>query len=156
MTMYPSPPRPAGAASPRTRARSRFGSGYLLAASLALASCSSDRLTGPSDVTGEPWKLRSMEIPGEPTFTPPDPSRFTVRFESNGHVGVVADCNQCGGTWSLDEHRLIVSTLACTRVACPTPHGDRFAGLIDGASTVDLEDGELEIESARGRIRLRR
>jgi hypothetical protein len=46
--------------------------------------------------------------------------------------------------------------MACTLVACPTNRGQEFAGLLQGATEVELEDGELEIEGDGGTLELTR
>lgn len=84
----------------------------LLTGALPLLSCSNG-VTGPSGLGGV-WKLQSMELAGAPRFEPDNPERFTVVFLDDGRIGVVADCNQCGGTYSLSDGTLSVPPLACT------------------------------------------
>jgi heat shock protein HslJ len=67
------------------------------------------------------WVLREMRLAGADAFVPGDSSRFTVEFAPDGGMGVVADCNQCGGTYTLDGEALVVPDLVCTLVLCPTP-----------------------------------
>ena len=129
---------------------------FLFACALVLAGCS-DEVTGPSDVEGGAWRLESMELEGAAAFVPEDPSRFTVQFNADGTLGVRADCNQCGGPYTLSGGRLTVGPMACTLVACPTNRGQEFASLIDGTAEVEIEDdGELEIESSDGTLVLTR
>jgi heat shock protein HslJ len=137
------------------RERARFAGGALVVGcALGLGSCG-EGVTGPSALQGTPWQLESMEIAGG-TFEPDDPSRFTVEFDADGTIGIRADCNQCGGTYVLNGDRLTAGPLACTLVACPTPRGQQFAGLLDGTSSVDIDDDELEIESSEGKLVLTR
>lgn len=144
----------------RRRFRTFKGFGLALAAAgtaLPLVSCT-DGVTGPSDLMGGVWKLQSMRVAGATSdFVPTDPNRFTLEFKSDGFLGVVADCNSCGGAYSLKEDQLSVPQMACTLVLCATPHGGEFASILDGTSTID-KDGEdtLEIESSEGRITLTR
>lgn len=121
---------------------------------LAVLSCS-DEVTGPSDLQGGPWKLESMEVAGAARFVPEDPNRFTVEFHSDGRIGVVADCNQCGGGYTASGGILNVPALACTLIACPGPEGGQFAGLIEGMSSIERDGDELLIESSEGRLTLR-
>ena len=127
----------------------------VLAGALPMLSCS-DEVTGPSDLGGGPWKLESMELAGGSEFVPDDPDRFTVEFRADGQLGVVADCNQCGGTYSVSAGTLGVPALACTLIACPAPEGSQFASLIDGTSSIERDGEELEIESSEGKLTLRR
>jgi heat shock protein HslJ len=142
--------------------RSRVFRGFRVAmvaslAALPLLSCS-DGVTGPSDLMGGVWRLQSMEVSGGTSrFVPDDPSRFTIEFKADGVIGVRADCNSCGGTYTLRAERLSVPELACTLVACPTPEGGQFAALIDGETTLDKDDDDvLELESPDGRLVLER
>jgi heat shock protein HslJ len=129
--------------------------GLVVAAVLPLLSCSND-VTSPSELQGA-WRLRSMTITGGAAFEPDDPGRFTIEFHPDGRIGVVADCNQCGGSFSLEDDDLTVTPMACTLVACPTPRGEQFLSLIQGRSEVDTDgEAELEIESDRGSLELTR
>jgi heat shock protein HslJ len=144
----------------RRRFRTVKGFGLtLVAAAAALSSVScTDGVTGPSDLMGGVWKLQSMRVAGATAdFVPTDPDRFTVEFKADGFVGVVADCNSCGGAYSVKDEQLSVPEMACTLVLCATPNGGEFASIIDGTSTLD-KDGEdtLEIESSEGRVTLTR
>jgi heat shock protein HslJ len=90
-------------------------------------------------------------------FVPADPNRYTVEFKSDGTIGVVADCNSCGGSYSLRDDQLTVSNLACTLILCPGPNGGEFASLVEGAATLDKDgDDTLEIVSPEGRLVLKR
>jgi heat shock protein HslJ len=127
------------------------------AAALPLVSCSNG-VTGPSDLIGGVWKLQSMRVAGATTdFVPDDPSRFTIEFKDDGNVGVRADCNSCGGPYTVSDDQLTVNGLACTLIACPGPNGSEFAGLLEGTTELD-KDGEdtLEIVSSDGRLLLKR
>jgi heat shock protein HslJ len=90
------------------------------------------------------------------TFAPSDPSRFTIEFKTDGTIGVRADCNQCGGSYSVSGDTLTVGPLVCTLIACPTGEGQQFAALLDGSTEVDADGDELEIESADGTLELTR
>lgn len=135
-----------------------FRAGMVAAlAGLPLLSCS-DGVTGPSDLMGGVWQLQSMRLTGATSnFVPDDPSRFTVEFEEDGQIGVRADCNSCGGLYSLSDDQLNVPSMACTLVLCATPNGGEFASLIEGTSTLDKDgDDTLHVVSADGRVTLTR
>ena len=137
------------------RVKARFsGPALAVACALGLASCS-DGVTGPSDIQGGPWRLESMETEGG-MFKPPDPAQFTVEFNADGTLGVRADCNQCGGTYTLSGDRLTVGPLVCTLIACPTGRGQEFAALLEGTTSVDADRNELELESPDGTLNLTR
>lgn len=127
----------------------------VFAGALVHAACS-DEVTGPSDLVGGPWRLESMVLEDAAAFVPEDPSRFTVEFNADGTLGVTADCNQCGGSYTLNGGNLTAGPLVCTLVACPTNRGQEFATLIDGTTSLDLDGDELEIESSEGTLVLTR
>jgi heat shock protein HslJ len=127
----------------------------LFACALFHPGCS-DEVTGPSDLEGGTWRLQSMALDGADAFVPEDRSRFTIEFGADGNLGVRADCNVCGGSYTLSGGRMTVGPMACTLVACPTNRGQEFATLIQGTTSVELEDGELEIESDGGTLELTR
>lgn len=118
---------------------------------LALASCN-DGVTGPSDLMGGVWRLQSMRLAGAASsFMPEDPSRFTVEFKADGSIGVRADCNSCGGTYTLSGDQLSVPGMACTLALCATPQGGEFANLIEGVSTLGKDgDDTLSVASPDG------
>ena len=122
---------------------------------LLFASCSED-VTGPSDLQGGEWRLASMETETGGRFVPEDPSRFTVEFQADGTIRVRADCNGCGGSYTMSGERLTVGPMVCTLIACPTTRGQEFAGLLEGTSDVDADGNELEIESPDGTLELTR
>jgi heat shock protein HslJ len=126
-------------------------------AALPVLSCS-DGVTGPSDLAGGVWRLQSMRLSGAASsFVPDDPARFTVEFKADGQIGVRADCNSCGGMFSLSGVQLSVPSMACTLALCATPNGGEFANLIDGDSVVARTgDRTLEIASPEGRLTLTR
>ena len=51
----------------------------------------------------------------------PNPEQYTLRFESNNRLAVRADCNTCGGRYTLDGSSLSIGDMACTLIACPVP-----------------------------------
>jgi heat shock protein HslJ len=126
-----------------------------VACALGLVSCAED-VTGPSDLQGGVWKLASMETETGGTFEPEDASRFTVEFSADGTLGVQADCNQCGGSYTVSGESLTVGPLVCTLIACPTARGQEFAALLDGTTEVDADGEELEIESPEGTLEFTR
>ena len=131
------------------------GKALALCGALVLASCS-ESVTGPSDLQGGAWRLAAMEMESGGRFVPDDPSRFTVEFDADGTVAVRADCNGCGGSYTLNGDRLTVGPMVCTLIACETARGQEFASLMDGTTSVEREGRELEIESSRGTLELTR
>jgi heat shock protein HslJ len=120
-----------------------------------LTSCE-DGVTDPTDLAGE-WRLEELRPPSGTSLTPPASGRFTVQFEADGRVSARADCNGCGGSYTLDDDTVVVSQLACTLIACPNaPFDQQYLAVLVGASELELEDGRLILESSRGELRFTR
>ena len=121
----------------------------LLVSGFGLLSCDGD-VVGPSELQGE-WRLQSLRRADFSVVDIADPARFTARFGEDGRLSVRADCNSCGGTFALEGESLTAGPLACTRAFCPSaPLDTQYVGILDGRSSVDVEDGRLVIRSDRG------
>jgi heat shock protein HslJ len=136
--------------------RAWAGAAALLLGTLVVVSCTDGDITGPSDLKDVTWRVLSLEPSGSAAFSPPDPSRFTVRFLDDGRVEAVTDCNQCGGTYTVSDDTLTVPEMTCTLVACGTPYGGQFESLLEGSGEFDRDGDRLTIVSAEGRVRLSR
>lgn len=134
--------------------RAWAGFAALLVGTLVVVSCADDDLTGVSDLAGGTWRLQSLALAGAAEFLPSDPSRYAVTFTSGGRVEVTADCNSCGGAFSVGEDTLTVPELTCTLVACGSARGTEFAALLEGTGEVDRDGDVLTISSSEGRLRL--
>jgi heat shock protein HslJ len=111
---------------------------------------------GPSQIRNITWKLETVERPGTATITVPNPEQFTVRFEDNGNLSVRADCNSCGGSYTLDGASLSISAVACTRVACPVPGLDTiFTQALESIRSATVSGQQLTISGAGGTLRFR-
>jgi heat shock protein HslJ len=129
-----------------------------LAVTLCLAACDDD-FVSPSELMGGEWRLQSMQRVAGPVVIPENPARYTVTFEADGRMAVQADCNSCGGSYSLGKGSLTVSPLVCTLIACPEPTlGQRFVQSLEGTSSVDLDEGgaRLTFSSAEDTLRFTR
>ena len=76
----------------------------------------------------------------------------------DGRLSTRADCNTCGGTYTLSGQTLTAApSMACTRAACPTmAFENTYMKLLGGESTVSLSGGTLELTSPRGVLRFTR
>ena len=131
-------------------------------------SSSSGSPTSPGDqspLSGSPtvdqlagtWNLQSIQPAGEAVQTTPAGANYTLTF-ADGRLSTRADCNMCGGTFSLSGQTLTAGpALACTRAACPTmAFESTYTRLLGGDSTVTLSTGTLVLSSARGVLRFTR
>jgi heat shock protein HslJ len=115
--------------------------------------CAAAPATSPTDVVGMTWHLESLQRAGGLMVAPP-PGSFFLRFGEEGRLDVRADCNGCGGTYSLNGDRLAVGPLACTRAFCPSaPFDTQFVQLAEAATTVERHEEALVLRSAAGMLR---
>jgi heat shock protein HslJ len=134
------------------------------AASFALGcSGSTATLTSPSSldpaapqIPGS-WNLVSIQPAGESEQAKPSGASYTVTLD-DGRLSTRADCNTCGGTYSLNGQTLVAGPLlACTRAACATmAFENTYMKLLGGESTVSLSGGTLVLTSPRGVLRFTR
>jgi heat shock protein HslJ len=135
-------------------ARSR--SILILIWSLAACGCDSNNPVAPSDVIGPVWQLVSVQAAGSAPVTIESPSRYTLRFETDGRLAVMSDCNGCGGAYQLSGSTLDVDALQCTLVACPLGSLDsRYRSAVERAESLARNDDELIIEGGGETLRFR-
>jgi heat shock protein HslJ len=97
------------------------------------------------------WNLQSLQPAGEVVQTTPAGASYTLTF-ADGRLSTRADCNNCGGAFTLSGQTLTAGpALACTRAACPTMAFESvYTRLLGGDSNVTLSNNTLVLSSARG------
>jgi heat shock protein HslJ len=135
-----------------------LGRVLLLVCALAVMPACDDSPTSPSDAVGQTWHLVSLQRDGSDLILSPDPTQFTLRLEENGRVAVKADCNACGGSYSLSGSTIDFSAIACTKVGCPNsgPFDSDFAAALEGPKAVSVDDPEMVIQGGGVTLRFRR
>jgi len=109
----------------------RLRTGALALASAAwLAGCASASGPDPRQgLAGTQWQLlaiTSMDDAQGRTAVP-EPQRFTLRFDANGHASLQLDCNRGFASWQAQPSAdgltgsLSFGPLAATRALCPPP-----------------------------------
>jgi heat shock protein HslJ len=133
----------------------RWTAAVLLA--LALAACDEAPLA-PSTATDTAWKLESIERDGQSAVPVPDPGRYTLQLDPTGRLSVRADCNTCGGSYTLSGPSLTVgNALACTRAFCGTASLDTaFLAALSGTQTVTVSATNLALRGNGTTLRFRR
>src|SRR5262245_37176238 len=122
---------------------------------LLLVSCD-DNPFKPSDVKEVTWKLETIERTGNPTIQVPNPEQYTLKLGNDGRVAIHADCNQCGGTYTLDGNTLRVSDLACTLISCGLGSQDgTYAAALSGTSAIALNESHLILRQGDVTLRFR-
>ncbi|MEZ5286384.1 MAG: MliC family protein [Vicinamibacterales bacterium] len=83
--------------------------------------------TARQPLGGTSWRVVRFQSMDDSTLDPGS-AQFTLSFEAEGGLRVVADCNRGTGTWrSTDNVTLALGPVALTRAMCPpNPLRDRF------------------------------
>lgn len=137
----------------------------LLLATLTVA-CSHS-ITSPSDITAVraaantvaqlegAWTLASIQRTGQARQDRPSNATYTLTF-TEGRLSTRADCNSCGGTFSVEGTTLRTgSTLACTRAACTTmAFENAYTSILGGDSQIVVSESTLTLSSPRGTLQL--
>lgn len=137
----------------------RLGPWLLAVALLAGPGC--DIGTGPSSLTEAQlignWTLTSLQPAGQASQNVPAGATYTLAL-ADGAASARADCNTCGGRYTLAAKTLTIGpALACTRAACATASFEStFTNLLSGDSTVSGSVTSLTLTSARGTLRFSR
>jgi len=103
------------------------------------------------------WNLVSIRPAGEAEQAKPSGANYTLTLV-DGRLSTRADCNTCGGTYTLSGQTLMAApSMACTRAACPTmAFENTYMKVLGGESTVSLSGGTMELTSPRGVLRFTR
>ena len=119
---------------------------------IALAGCAGAGTPGHSgfesrdDPARTRWAWISTQTPAE-RIEVRAPERYTLSFVENARVEVRFDCNQGGGSYRLEGHRLSFGPLRSTRMACPPDSQDSlFIRDLDRVDSYFLENGRLFME----------
>jgi heat shock protein HslJ len=126
----------------------------LLAGSLAAPIAAQEATPVADRSAPEPvvWTLQSIAAP-EGELLPEDRA-YTVQFQPDGALGVLADCNRGRGSWSADASALEIGRIGVTRMMCPEGSLDQvFLQALEGATGWRYEEDALVVDSASGVLR---
>lgn len=99
------------------------------------------------ELTGTVWLWEQTLMGNGDKFVPDSPANYTVQFMPDGTVAVQADCNQVGGTYTLDGNAITIALGPSTMAACPEGSlGDQFVANLGGAAIYFFQDGDLYVD----------
>jgi len=100
------------------------------------------------------WTLTSIAVAGQAKQDRPFSAIYTLDFKQ-GRLSTRADCNTCGGSYSIDGSVLTAGPgLACTRAACSTmAFENAYTGILSGDSTMAVTGSTLSLSSSRGTLK---
>jgi heat shock protein HslJ len=100
---------------------------------------------GNGELAGTSWRLVKIMSMDDSTYTPDDPSVYTLAFEPDGTARIQADCNRGTGEWSAESaSQLRFGVIAATQAECPpgSLHA-RYMKQFEWVRSYVLEDGRL-------------
>ena len=100
------------------------------------------------------WTLTSIAVAGQAKQDRPFSAIYTLDF-NQGRLSTRADCNTCGGSYSIDGSVLTAGPgLACTRAACSTmAFENAYTGILSGDSIMSVTGSTLSMSSSRGTLK---
>lgn len=100
----------------------------------------------PNPLSGTAWQWSNFRD-AKQDYSVPAATPYTVTFNDDGTVNVVADCNTGSGTYAVDGSRLSISPLATTLMACPEGSlGGSFIEYLTFAETFTLQGDVMFID----------
>jgi heat shock protein HslJ len=96
---------------------------------------------------GTVWQWDQTLMNNDDTFKPNNPDSYTLQFKPDGTVAIQADCNQVGGTYTLDGSRITIELGPSTMAACPEGSlADQFLTQLGGAVIYFIEGQKLFLD----------
>jgi len=94
---------------------------------------------------GTSWRLVQIMSMDDNTYKPDDPSRYTLSFETDGSMNVLADCNRGKGSWASESgSQLQFGPIAATMAMCPPESlHDRYLSQFEWVRSYVMKDGHL-------------
>jgi heat shock protein HslJ len=100
-----------------------------------------------AEISGTVWQWKQTLYNDDRKTVPVDPKNYTVQFQKDGTLSVKADCNQKGGTYSLEEKRLSIEITQSTMATCPEDSlEDELVRGLTAAAIYFIKDNDLYID----------
>ena len=116
-------------------------SALALACTILLTSA---KLTSAATLEGTSWQLVEIASMNDTVDRPDDSSNYTLDFQDDGRVAIVADCNRGTGTWTSEGRQLKFGPIASTRALCPPGSiSQKYLYQFGWVRTYVFEDGNL-------------
>lgn len=98
------------------------------------------------ELTGTTWAWVGFTDPLQ-QFSVDNPLNYTLVFQDDGTVAIVADCNNGMGDYTLDGSSLTIEVGPLTRAMCPPEsRSDDFLNYLGSAAIYFFENGNLYID----------
>ena len=96
-------------------------------------------------LSGTRWQLVKIMSMDDSTYTPDDPSQYTLELLADGTASVKADCNSATGSWKSESpSQLEFGTMAATMAQCPEGSlHDRYLAQFEWVRSYVIENDHL-------------
>ena len=102
--------------------------------------------TSSSQLVGTVWQWQQTQMNNDDQFVPDNPANYTVQFMPDGTLSAQADCNQVGGSYTLDGSQITITLGPSTLAACPEGSlGDQFVQNLGQANSYLFDGSDLII-----------
>ncbi len=100
-------------------------------------------------LSGTAWRLVQIMSMDDTTYTPDDPSLYTLEFRADGTASVRADCNSATGSWKSESaSQLEFGALAATMAQCPEGSlHDRYMAQFEWVRSYVIENEHLYLST---------
>jgi heat shock protein HslJ len=112
-----------------------------------LAPVAEEKRVGETKITGTVWQWVQTLYNNDTRTVPAKPENYTIQFLENTNIAVKADCNQKGGTYSVEGKKLSVKVTHSTMAACETGSlEDTFVRDLEAGAVFFFKDNDLYID----------
>ncbi|MBP9827841.1 META domain-containing protein [Patescibacteria group bacterium] len=95
-------------------------------------------------ITDTSWTWTTTLLAAEGAFTPNEPERFVLTFETDGRFGSSTDCNTMGGNYTMDGASLSFGEIISTKMYCEGSQEATYAEQLGNVvAYVISEEGSL-------------
>lgn len=95
---------------------------------------------------GRTWQLQQITQNSGVTYTPVDPALYTVTFNADGTVNVLADCNTAIGTYQASDSGTLTIDLVTANAYCAAGSlSNQFISYLNVANSYEVEGDQLLI-----------
>ena len=103
-------------------------------------------LEQPDALNENTWQWVSFTNPVD-QFDVELPESYTLTFNDDGTVNIIADCNNATGSYTDEDGALTITIGPMTMAACPPDsHSDQFVTLLGSAARYFFDDAQLFID----------
>lgn len=109
------------------------------------------------NLVGKLWQWYAYSDPVVGQTDVPNPAAYTITFNEDGTLALLADCNSGGGVYTLNGSNINIGITQLTSAACPPGSlGNRFASLLNDVTLYSFLSGDLllELPADRGTMQL--